>query len=175
MIAAKSMDVRDNFKLWCGQVTDGEIVQIARPGNSYVYLIGQATYDKFTMKRRMDAYTSYLFGKDKITNLKRLSEIENLSDNWNNNGAGKIPTSIIKSVRKLLMTIEFQPEIFPTACDALQLEWENNKDEYFEMEILEDSINVFLIDSDGNELQNTIVFDTEVIKKMVREFYDRAV
>ena len=83
MIAAKSMDVRDNFKSWCGQVADGEIVKIARPGNSYVYLIGQETYDKFTMKRRMEAYTSYLFGKDKITNIKRLSEIEKLSDNWN--------------------------------------------------------------------------------------------
>ena len=37
------------------------------------------------------------------------------------------------------MTIELQPEIFPTACDALQLEWENDKDEYLEMEILEGS------------------------------------
>ncbi|MBQ0026539.1 MAG: hypothetical protein KBS79_04130 [Lachnospiraceae bacterium] len=175
MIVAKSMEVRGNFKSWCGQVADGEIVQIARPGNSYVYLIGQGTYDKFTMHRRMEAYTSYLFGKDKITNLKRLSEIENLSDNWNNNGAEKIPVSVIKSVRKLLMTIEFQPEIFPTACDALQLEWENNKDEYLEMEILENSVNVFRIDSDGNELQKNIKFDTETINKMVREFYDRAV
>ena len=175
MIAAKSMDVRDNFKSWCGQVAAGEIVQIARPGNSYVYLIGQETYDKFTMKRRMEAYTSYLFGKDKITNIKRLSEIEKLPDNWNDNGAGKIPASIVKSVRKLLMTIEFQPEIFPTACDALQLEWENNRDEYLEMEILEDSVNVFQIDADGNELQNIIKFDNEAIRKMVRDFYDRAV
>ncbi len=175
MIAAKSMDVRDNFKSWCGQVASGEIVQIMRPGNSYVYLIGQETYDKLTMKRRVDAYTSYLFGKDKITNIKRLSEIEKLSDNWNNNGAGKIPLSIIKAVRKLLMTIEFQPEIFPRACDAIQLEWENNKDEYLEMEVLEDSVNVFQIDSEGNELQKVIKFDNEAINKVVRDFYDRAV
>ena len=175
MIAAKSMDIRDNFKLWCGQVADGEIVQIARPGNSYVYLIGQETYDRFTMMRRAEAYTSYLFGKDKITNIKRLSEIEKLSDNWNNNGAGKIPTSIIKSVRKLLMTIEIQPEIFPTACDALQLEWENDKNEYLEMEILEDSVNIFQIDTEGNELQKVIKFDSETINNEVRNFYDRAV
>ena len=107
--------------------------------------------------------------------IKRLSEIEKLSDNWNNNGAGKIPTSIIKSVRKLLMTIEFQPEIFPTACDALQLEWENDKDEYLEMEILEDAVNIFQIDSDGNEVQKIMEFDSETINKVVREFYDRAV
>ncbi|MCQ2504390.1 MAG: hypothetical protein MJ103_04075 [Saccharofermentans sp.] len=175
MIAAKSMDVRDNFKSWCGQVANGEIVQIMRPGNTYVYLIGQDTYDKLTTKRRMEAYASYLFGKDKITNLKRLSEIEKLTDNWNNNGAGKIPASIIKSVRKLLMTIEFQPEIFPTACDALQLEWDNSKGEYLEMEILEDSVNVFQIDSEGSELHSTIEFDEEAVKALVRDFYDRAV
>lgn len=175
MIAAKSMDVRENFKLWCGQATEGEIIRIARPGNSYVYLIGQETYDKFTMKRRMEAYTSYLFGKDKITNLKRLSEIEKLSDNWNNNGADKIPVNIIKSVRRLLMMIEVQPEIFPTACDALQLEWENDKEEYLEMEVFEDCVNIFLIDSDGNEVQETIGFDEKVIKMRVRNFYDRAV
>jgi len=175
MIAAKSMDVRDNFKAWCGQVAEGEIVQIARPGNSYVYLINQETYEKLTMERRVLAYTTYLYGKDKITNLKRLSEIEKLPDNWNNNGASKIPIEIIKFVRRLLMTIEVQPEIFPTACDAMQLEWENNLNEYLEMEILDNSINIFQIDSEGNESQKVIEPNYEVIKNIVRGFYDRAV
>lgn len=175
MIVAKSMDVRDNFKSWCGQVSDGEVVQIARPGNNYVYLISQATYEKLTRERRIAAYASYLYGKDKITNLKRLSEIENLSDNWNNNGAEKISVNIIKSVRKLLMKIEFQPEIFPAACDALQLEWENDKEEYLEMEVYEDTINVFQIDAEGNETKKIIDFDEKVISEVVRDFYDRAV
>ena len=175
MVIAKSMDVRDNFKAWCGQVAEGEIVQIARPGNNYVYLIGQETYENLTKERRLAAYATYLYGKDKITNLKRLSEIEKLPDNWNKNGADRIPEEIIKTVRKLLMTLEFQPEIFPTACDAVQLEWENKKDEYLEMEILEDSINIFQIDSEGGEQQRTISYDETVIKKIVRDFYDRAV
>lgn len=175
MIAAKSMDVRDNFKQWCGQVAAGEIVQIARPGKSYVYLINQETYEKMSVEKRMAAYTSYLYGKDKITNLKRLSEFEKLSDNWNDNGAEKIPVSIIKNVRRLLVTMEYQPEIFPTACDAIQLEWENKNNEYLEMEVLEDSINVFQIDSDGNEYQETMSINQESVKEMVRYFYDRAV
>ena len=175
MIVAKSMDVRDNFKLWCGQVINGEVVQIARPGNTCVYLINQSTYEKLTTERRMAAYTTYIYGKDKITNLKRLSEIENLSDNLNNNGAERIPASIIKSVRKLLMKVEFQPEIFPTACDALQLEWENAKEEYLEMEIYEDEVNVFQIDAEGNEIRNTIKLDNKLINDVVKEFYDRAV
>ena len=175
MVLAKSMDVRDNFKAWCGQVTEGEIVQIARPGNNYVYLIGQATYENLTQERRAASYASYLYGKDKITNLKRLSEIEKLPDNWNNNGAERIPDTVIKSVRKLLMSLEYQPEVFPTACDAVQLEWENKNNEYLEMEVLENSINIFQIDSAGGEQQSTIGIDEDIVKKVVREFYDRAV
>lgn len=175
MIIAKSMDIRDNFKAWCGQVAEGEVVQIARPGNKYVYLINEDTYEKLKMERRVLAYTSYFYGKDKITNLKRLSEIEKLPDDWNNNGAEKISSNVIKRVRKLLMGIEFQPEIFPTACDAIQLEWENKNEEYLEMEVLDESINVFKIDSEGNESQSTVDYDEETIKAIVREFYDRAV
>ncbi len=175
MIIAKSMEVRDNFKAWCHQVSKGEVVQIARPGNNYVYLISRETYEKLTAGRRMVAYTSYLYGKDKITNLKRLSEIEKLPENWNNNGADRISGSIIKIVRKLLMNLDFQPEVFPTACDAVQLEWQNKTDEYLEMEVLEDSINIFQIDSDGNEEQRTIAVDEVSVKKVVSEFYERAV
>lgn len=175
MIAAKSMDVRDNFKSWCGQVADGEIVQIARPGKSYVYLINQENYERLTMERRISAYTTYMFGKDKITNLKRLSEIEKLPDNWNNNGAAKISTNIIRTVRKLLLKIDIQPEVFPTACDALQLEWENDLGEYLEMEVLEDSINIFQIDLDGNEYQRIIELNESLVEKVVRDFYDRTV
>ncbi len=175
MIQAKSMDVRDNFKAWCGQATEGEIVRITRPGNNCVYLIGRETYENLTRGRRVEAYASYLYGKDKITNLKRLSEIEKLPDNWNNNGAERIPTSIIKTVRKLLMSLTYQPEVFPTACDAVQLEWENKRDEYLEMEVLEDSVNVFQIDSDGEERQWTISIDEKKIKETVEDFYDRAI
>lgn len=175
MIAAKSMDVRDNFKLWCRQVADGEVVRISRPGNNYVYLINQETYEKLSSEKRVLSYTSYLYGKDKITNLKRLSEIEKLPDNWNNNGADKISFSIIKFVRKLLLNLENQPEIFPTACDAVQLEWEKENGEYLEMEVLEDTINVFQIASDGAETQSNIAADAALIRETVREFYDRAV
>jgi hypothetical protein len=175
MVVAKSMDVRDNFKSWCVQVTNGEVVQISRPGNNCVYMINQETYEKLTTERRIASYSSYLYGKDKIANLKRLSDIEALPDNWNNNGADKISGSIIKNVRKLLMTLEIQPEVFPTACDAIQLEWDNENGEYLEMEILEDTINVFQIDSEGGEKQSTITVDGAIVKRIVRDFYDRAV
>jgi hypothetical protein len=175
MIVAKSMEVRDNFKSWCVQAAEGEVIQISRPGNNYVYLINQETYEKISAERRIAAYTSYFYGKDKITNLKRLSDIESPQDNWNNNGVEKIPEKVIRNVRKLLMCLEFQPEVFPTACDAIQLEWDKANGEYLEMEIMEYAINVFQIDSDGGEKHSTIAIDGIVVKKIVGEFYDKAV
>ena len=159
MVSAKSMEVRDNFKDWCVQAAEGEVIQISRPGNNYVYLISHETYEKLTGERRIAAYASYLHGKDKITNLKRLAQIENLPENWNNNGAERISGNIIKTVRK--------PEVIEQLKAAI--------DEYLEMEVLEDSINVFQIDSEGGEHQNTIAADGATVKKIVREFYDRAV
>ena len=175
MIVAKSMEVRDNFRSWCAQVAEGEVVQISRPGNNYVYLISRETYENISAKRRIAAYSSYLYGKDKIANLKRLSDIEALPNNWNNNGADKISENLIKCVRKLLMILEIQPEIFPTACDAIQLEWDNENGEYLEMEVMEDRINVFQIDSEGGEKQNTIAIDHTIVKEIVRDFYERTI
>ena len=175
MVYAKSIDVRDNFKSWCGQVADGEIIQISRPGNNFVYMINQETYEKLSMEKRMATYTSYIFGKDKLVNLKRLSEIEKLPDNWNNNGAEHISPQIIKMARKLLMSMTYQPEVFPTACEAIQLEWENDKKEYLEMEILDGTINIFQIDAEGGEEQHTISFDENIVNAIVEEFYDRIV
>lgn len=173
MIVAKSMDVRDNFKSWCGQVANGETVRIIRPGNNCIYMINQETYEKIATQNRLNAYVSYLNGKDKITNLKRLSEIEKLQENWNQNGAKRISEVIIKNVRRLILSFKNQPEVFPTACDAVQLEWDKKNGEYLEMEVLEDRINLFQIDVDGSEVQRTISFDEAVINEIIKEFYEK--
>ena len=73
------------------------------------------------------------------------------------------------------MSIAYQPEVFPTACDAIQLEWENDKKEYLEMEVFDGTINIFQIDAEGGEEQRTISFDENVVNAIVEEFYDRTV
>ncbi|MCQ2535525.1 MAG: hypothetical protein MJ110_00990 [Lachnospiraceae bacterium] len=173
MVIAKSMEVRDNFKALCGKVSSGEIVQINRPGKEQIYMIDQKTYDSIQSQRRIGSYATFLVGKDKISNLKKLSEIQNLSDNWNNNGAEHFSDALIKSVRKIILGITYQPEIFPTACNAIQLEWDNEQDEYLEMEILEDGINVFSIDAEGDEKQWSTSVDIDVINRIVGEFYGK--
>lgn len=61
---------------------------------------------------------------EKISNLARLESIASLPDNWNGNGAKVFSKGLIVKVKKLILSLERQPEIFPTACDTLQLEYE---------------------------------------------------
>ena len=172
MIVAKSMEVRDNFRSWCAQVAEGEVVQISRPGNNYVYLISQETYENISAKRRIAAYSSYLYGKDKIANLKRLSDIEALPDNWNNNGADKISENLIKCVRKLLMILEIQPEIFPTALNSIQFEYDNSRRDHMEIEISDsDEAEVFIVTYFGEEIEESIPSTYESLAERIVQFY----
>ena len=43
------------------------------------------------------------------------------------------------------------------------------------MEVLEDNINVFQIDTDGNEIRKNISAENDQVKEIVEGFYDRAV
>ena len=138
----------------------------------YLQPFNQETYEKMSMEKRITAYTSYLYGKDKLVNLKRLSEIEKLPDNWNNNGAEKISIGVIKAVRKLLMGMEYQPEIFPTACGTIQFEYDGDNNSYIEFEIgASDFIEVFLIDKKGESRKYQIKNDLESVEKEVKTFY----
>lgn len=172
MISVKSMQIRDNFKNWCNQVADGETVQILRPGKNSLYIINQETYENLNQARRLAAYTSYVQGKDKITNLRRLSEIQGLTDNWNNNGASAFSDALINDVRRIMMSVSRQPEIFPTACDSIQLEWDKKTGEYLEMEVSENDITVFYIAADGSEKQWKLTTDIDSINDTLGEFYD---
>lgn len=171
MVTAKSMEIRDDFKKWCNKAADGEVVQILRPGKNSLYIISQETYEKFDKAKRMAAYTSYLYGKDKITNLKRLSEIQSLKENWNNNGASAFSETLVNSVRKIMLSVDKQPEIFPTACDSIQLEWDKDNGDYLEMEVADDSIAVFFIDSSGKERHWNIGGDMKEINDILGGFY----
>ena len=65
-----------------------------------------------------------VISEDKIENLKKLETIALLRDNWNLNGAKAFTDSLIKKGRDLILFLEIQPEIFPTACESLQLEYD---------------------------------------------------
>ncbi len=112
--------------------------------------------------------------EDLQKNLERLKEIEELDANWNENGATKFSTSLITKVGNLLCLLKEQPEIFPTAMNSIQLEYEKEDGQYLEINVYENHTNIFSIDSNEQEKEFEVKEDeVEKIKKIVEDFHEK--
>ena len=110
--------------------------------------------------------------KEKMYNLKKLDQIAYLEDGWNGNTARAFEKQLISMVRRIITALDVQPELFPTACDSVQFEYEKENGAYLEIEInLEDTWEVFEVSSDGQEKYSSIEADVEAIAKVVNSFY----
>lgn len=113
-----------------------------------------------------------MIDEEKMYNLRKLEQIASLPDNWNENGANAFSEHLIATVRNLVIFLDVQPEIFPTACDTLQLEYDKEDGAHLEIEISEDeSAEVFLVSHTGEEELKYVQANIEAINKVVREFY----
>ena len=75
---------------------------------------------------------------NKRESLKRLEQIGNLPDGWNDSEARSFPSEFLLYVRGILSSLEIDPDIFPTARGSIQLEYNNNSGDYLEFEIFAD-------------------------------------
>ena len=113
-----------------------------------------------------------VMNEEKMNNLKKLDGIAALPNNWNGKGAETFDKRLISRVRGLITALEIQPEIFPTACDSIQMEYDKEDGSYLEIEInLEDTWEVFQINENGEESYSSIAADMEAITKVVNSFY----
>lgn len=113
-----------------------------------------------------------IIDEEKMYNLKKLDQIAMLKDGWNGNKANAFDTELISKVRSVLTSLKIQPEVFPTACDSIQIEYEKEDGSYLEIELrLADKWEVFEISSKGEETYTSISADSETINKVVNSFY----
>ena len=70
-------------------------------------------------------------------NLEKLNRIADLEEGWDLYKATSFSNSLIEFCRNMLLKLNRQPEIFPTANNSIQFEFENN-DDYLEIEIFDD-------------------------------------
>lgn len=106
--------------------------------------------------------------KELLNAYETLREIEQLEKNWNENQADPISSEVVKKVRNTLPLLDKQPEIFPTACNSIQIEYEKENEDYLEFEIFEDTVKCYR-EIDQHVEESTV--DKEEIPKIVREFY----
>lgn len=104
-------------------------------------------------------------------NMEKLDQMSRFDVNWNGYGAKPIAPSVIKKMRDLLPELHVQPEIFPTACNAIQFEYEKPDGDYLEFMISENEVSVFRMDPYGHESKHAISGTPEEINKVVRDFY----
>jgi hypothetical protein len=107
----------------------------------------------------------------KLDNLKRLDEISKLEENWNDNGAKPFSNRLITKARYIIDDLLIQPEVFPTARNSIQLEYEKKTGEYMEFEIYESSIKVYIVDQNENEDEYEIEYSEKKINDAVGAFY----
>ena len=105
--------------------------------------------------------------------LKKIDLIVSLKENWNANGAGVFSEPFIRNVKSIVMMLDNQPEIFPTANKSIQLEYDKPDGSHMEIELFENGDSeVFEVDAYGNESLLNIDTNVETINKVVNDFYD---
>lgn len=115
--------------------------------------------------------SSYTYSKEKVKAIHLVAEIANLKKNWNDNEADPIPVNILLKAFELIEILTVLPDIFPTACGTIQFEYEKATGEYLELELQEDGIKVFKIDSANVENTELISYeDFERLKQIVEKF-----
>lgn len=106
--------------------------------------------------------------------LLRLGEIESLQSNWNGNGADAFSKEIISKARELICSLSIQPIILPTGRDSIQMEYENQKGDYLELELFEDGrLKMFSYTHDG--VSETKDISCSSANKAVCDFYGRII
>lgn len=107
---------------------------------------------------------------DKSNNLLRLVEIGQLPDNWDENHASSFSPELLSIANGIVMKSLIQADIFPTARDSIQFEYENSLGDYLELEVFEGGrIKLFSYSHDGSSVTKDIALSD--INKVVGEFY----
>lgn len=108
------------------------------------------------------------------SNLTKLESFKDLKQDWNGNGAEPIPEKVISECKKifLLSNLPDSFEFFPTATKSIQIEFEKEGNDYFEINIYEDRIEVFQI---LNKEEKEYTFDIskkQEVDKLITSFYN---
>lgn len=183
MLIAKQIEIRNNIKSYFDSAYDGEVIVVPRKQGKNIVIISEKEYLKLS-NGHLPAYYSMikssLSGADSESpdnsirkdNLKKLEQISGFKDNWNGNGAPVIPSVIIKKARALIKTLIIQPEIFPTALETIQLEFDNSRHDHMEIEIgRSDTVEVFVAPYDGSDYCETIRATAAAINERLESFY----
>ncbi len=101
-------------------------------------------------------------------NFKLLESFKKLEKNWNDNNAPAFSEKLVNRVFKIIRDLEYQPQIFPTGRNSIQIEFESKNEDYLEFEIFNEKIVSFR--EFQNEEEGKEIGEQQVLL-YVKEFY----
>ncbi len=106
-------------------------------------------------------------------NWQTLYEISLLQDNWNDNGAEKFNSKLIKKCMDIIASVylKYQPKIYPTGRDSIQFEYEPDNNHYLEIEVFNDRTKIYKRINDAI-IKNDNISEKELIKE-INDFQSR--
>lgn len=111
-----------------------------------------------------------MYNKQFIKNCLKLYYISRLKPNWNENDAESFSIKHILKVFSILNKLNYQPEVFPTANDSIQLEFYNSKGDYLEYEIFKNGkINKF-INYANDRFESKEILKSEISNENIYNF-----
>lgn len=109
-----------------------------------------------------------------VKNIQRLDKIASMPDNWNENNAKHFTKELVDKCKRIISILSIQPELFPTANNSIQMEYEKENGEYLELNVRENCVDVYLTYKDESEEEYSITSQEEQkIKETVDNFYAR--
>ena len=111
-------------------------------------------------------------------NLSTLDDISELKYNWNGYGASAFSKELIDRCRDILGRLPVQPELYPTACDSIQFEWETADGRYMDVEVPEYGLTgIYKMLPDKTWKVQHVLDETliDTLRKEVIEFIDEDV
>lgn len=184
MIITKQMDIRSNIKKYFDLAYNGEAVFVSRKQSKNVVIISENEYNDLSRANRLEAYAGTMISRsarpnaalssDSIRedNLRKIRNIGNLKDNWNGNGASAFSKALIDRVMELVNTLPIQPEVFPTALNTIQFEYDNSRHDHMEIEIGDsDDAEIFIVTYFGKEIEESIPSTYESLAERIAQFY----
>ena len=104
---------------------------------------------------------------------RKLKQIASLGDNWNGNGAEAFSKGHIRLLDSIIDGLKYTPEVFPTGCNTIQLEYDKVNGDHLEIEVPENGkAEFYYVDSDGIDKSGVIDIDVSEINGLIRSFYE---
>ena len=113
------------------------------------------------------------FSAELRKNLLKLDEIKALKKNWNGNKARPISKRLVNKAKSLIINLETQPQIFPTANDSIQFEYDGENNSYLELQVTKkNNLSFYEVDKSGKETTGAIPASSFALESLVKEFYE---